>query len=211
MTAQTTGVRWRIAGEEVSGCNCAWGCPCQFNAPPNLGGCEGVAGFEIREGRFGETPMAGVRFAQILVWPGRIDAGNGTLQVVVDERATPPQREAVLALNTGRAGGGYFEIFASTCSTFLDPIVAPVLLETDRNRRTGRLVVPGVIENLIEPIRNPVTGEEHHARIVLPGGFEFEEAEMGDSVRLRVTSGSALAFAYEHTYAQLNAFDWSNG
>ena len=210
MTAQTAGVKWRIAGEEVGGCNCAWGCPCQFNAPPNLGGCEGVAGFEIREGHFGATPMAGVRFAQILAWPGRIDAGNGTLQVVVDEGATPAQREAVLTLNTGRAGGGYFEIFASTCSTFLEPVVAPVLLETDRERRTARLVVPGIIENLIEPIRNPVTGEAHRARIVLPGGFEFAEAEMGDSVRLRVTSGP-LDFAYEHTYAQLNAFDWSNG
>jgi len=210
MATETTGVNWRIAGEEVSGCNCAWGCPCQFNASPTLGGCQGVAGFEIREGRFGQTPMAGVRFAQILVWPGRIDAGNGTLQVVVGEGATPAQREAVLTLNTGRAGGGYFEIFASTCSSFLEPIVAPVLLETDRERRTARLVVPGVIENLIEPIRNPVTGEEHRARIVLPGGFEFAEAEMGDSVRLRVTSGP-LEFTYEHTYAQLNAFDWSNG
>ncbi|MDH3690021.1 MAG: hypothetical protein OEU36_11150 [Gammaproteobacteria bacterium] len=29
-----------------------------------------------------------------------------------------------------------------------------------------------------EPIRNPVTGAEHHAQIVLPKGFEFRVAEM---------------------------------
>ena len=28
------GVEWRLTGEEMSNCNCAWGCPCQFNAPP---------------------------------------------------------------------------------------------------------------------------------------------------------------------------------
>src|SRR5690242_10480914 len=32
---------WRIAGEEAGGCNCAWGCPCQFNALPTHGRCEG--------------------------------------------------------------------------------------------------------------------------------------------------------------------------
>lgn len=30
-----------------------------------------------------------------------------------------------------------------------------------------------------EPIRNPVTGAEHRARIELPHGFEYRIAEMG--------------------------------
>ncbi len=41
-------VRWRIAGEEVVSCDCAWGCPCQFNALPTNGRYEAIAGFEIR-------------------------------------------------------------------------------------------------------------------------------------------------------------------
>ena len=40
--------KWRIAGEEVGACNCNWGCPCQFNAPPTLGRCEGYGACEIR-------------------------------------------------------------------------------------------------------------------------------------------------------------------
>ena len=35
-------VHWHIRGEEVGGCNCAWGCPCQFNALPTHGRCEGI-------------------------------------------------------------------------------------------------------------------------------------------------------------------------
>jgi len=209
VTSGVGGPRWRITGEEISSCNCAWGCPCQFNAPPTLGHCQGVAGMRIREGHFGGTRLDGVRFAQILAWPGRIDDGGGTMQVVVDANATPAQRDAVIALNSGREGGLYFEIFASTITTFLPPVVARVELETDRERRTARLVVDGLIENRIEPIRNPVTREEHRARIVLPGGFEFQEAEMADSVYLKVQTSQGLAFQYHHTYGQLNPFDWS--
>lgn len=33
---------WRIAGDAVSICICAWGCPCQFNALPTHGRCEAL-------------------------------------------------------------------------------------------------------------------------------------------------------------------------
>ena len=39
--------------------------------------------------------------------------------------------------------------------------------------------MPGLFETTGEPIRNPVTGDEHRARIDLPHGFEYEIAEMG--------------------------------
>jgi hypothetical protein len=55
-----------------------------------------------------------------------------------------------------------------------------------------------------------VTGEEHRARIVLPNGFEYKEAEVGNTVYVRVQSDDKVAFEHENTYAQLNAFDWSN-
>ncbi|MGH9723168.1 MAG: hypothetical protein ACRD8O_23400 [Bryobacteraceae bacterium] len=57
---------------------------------------------------------------------------------------------------------------------------------------------------------NPVTGEEHHARIVLPFGFEYKEAEMGNSLSVRTTCAAPLEFDYQNTYAQLSAFDWGN-
>jgi hypothetical protein len=210
MSVRSGQTQWHVQGDEVSSCNCDWGCPCQFNADPTDGGCEGVAGFRIRKGHFGAVPLDGVRFAQILVWPGRIDRGGGTMQLILDPESTAEQREAITVLNSGQEGGGYFEIFAATCSTICDPIVAPITLETDRERRTGKLIVRGIIENQIGPIRNPVTAEEHRARIVLPGGFEFTEAEMADSLQLSVTSTPPLRFEYAHTYGQLNAFDWSN-
>ena len=28
---------WRLKGEWMKNCNCAYGCPCDFNAPPTNG------------------------------------------------------------------------------------------------------------------------------------------------------------------------------
>ena len=37
--------------------------------------------------------------------------------------------------------------------------------------------VPGLVESEGEPIRNRVTGNPHRARVTLPHGFEYAEAE----------------------------------
>ncbi len=44
---------------------------------------------------------------------------------------------------------------------------------------TARLDVPGVTKGHGEPIKNPVTGNEHRARIDLTHGFEYALAEVG--------------------------------
>ena len=207
--AATASTSWRITGEEVGSCNCDWGCPCQFNANPTQGNCHAVIGVQIREGHFGDTRLDGVRFAEIVSWPGPIHEGDGTVQLVLDEAATPEQREAVQELSSGDHGGAYFEIFASVLPHTREPIVAPVEIETDRERRVASVRIGDIAEATIEPIKNPVTGEEHRARIDLPGGFEYTLAEVGNTVRARAGGDEPLSFTLENSYAQLNEFDWS--
>ena len=206
----TTKTKWHIAGEEMVSCNCAWGCPCQFNALPTTGHCEGVVGIEIRTGVRDGVLLDGVRFVEIVCWPGAIHEGNGTRQWIIDDKTSPDQRNALIALQSGREGGAKFEIFAAVCPHTLDTVFAPITLEIDREPRTGRIRIPGIIACDVEPIKNPATGEEHRARIMLPHGFEFKEAEMGNSVRWEVIAPAPLGMRYQDTYAQLNAFDWSN-
>src|SRR5262245_40462514 len=164
--------KWRIAGEEAGACNCAWGCPCQFNAHPTRGNCDASAVHEIREGNFGVLPLDGLRFLQIFSWPGAVHEANGTRLIVIDERATKDQREALVAMTTGKQGGAYFEIFSAVCNT-LAPVFKTIEFQVDRARRVATVNVAGVIEYAVAPIKNPVTGEEHRARIVMPNGFEY--------------------------------------
>lgn len=202
---------WHIVGEHIAGCNCAWGCPCQFNALPTYGRCEALGGWQIREGHFGATALDGVRFARIDWWPGPIHEGNGTRQLIIDEQATPDQRAALVAIASGTQGGTSFEIFAAVCPNVLDPVFAPITLQIDRERRKALLHIPDLGDLRTEPIKNPVTGKELRARIVLPDGFTFKEAEMANTVTLRVQSGPPLVFEHANTYGSLNAFDLSNG
>jgi hypothetical protein len=162
----------------------------------------------IREGHFGAVRLDGVQFGGAFSWPGAIHEGDGTFHVILDERATPEQRDAVVAMTSGAHGGPLFEIFAAVAPRRPDPLVARIEVESDRETRTARVSIPGVIEYHAEPIKNPVTGEEHRAQIRLPNGFEYEEAEMGNSVLLK--AAGQVAFEHRNTYAQFNAIDWSN-
>ena len=49
---------WMIKGREFGHCNCAYGCPCQFNALPTYGDCQAVVGMQIDEGYHGSTGCA---------------------------------------------------------------------------------------------------------------------------------------------------------
>src|SRR5438128_8475308 len=161
---------WRISGEQFTSCMCAWGCPCQFNAVPTHGRCEGLESFQIQEGYFGNTRLDGARFALIVSWPGPIYEGNGTRQLLIDEQTTPDQRAALSGLGSGTQGGAGFEIFAAVCPNQRETLFAPIALQIDRERRQASLRIPGIGESRAEPLKNPVTDEEHRARIVLPDG-----------------------------------------
>jgi hypothetical protein len=201
---------WRMVGDEVGNCNCDWGCPCQFDALPTHGNCMAMIAYQISEGSFGDTSLDGVSFAELVWWPGAIHEGNGTRQTIVDESATPEQRKAIEELVLGKHGGPYFEIFASVMSKELDTAYAPIEVDADREARTGSVRIGDLAESTIEPIKNPVTGDPHRVRIDLPDGFEYRRAEIGNTVRARVSAEEPLSFTLENTYAQLNPFDWTN-
>jgi hypothetical protein len=175
-------IDWEINAREFGNCNCAYGCPCQFNSLPTYGDCMAVAGFEIDEGHFGEIRLDGLRAVMIFKWPGPIHEGDGTMQVIIEERADREQREALRKILYGEEtdpGTTFLNIMMTTMSTVLDPVYKEIQFEVDVDARRAKLVVPGLIESKGEPIRNPVTGADHRARINLPEGLEFTVAETG--------------------------------
>ena len=89
-------IEWLVKGTELANCNCSYGCPCQFNALPTYGDCRAAIGYEIEEGHFGDVPLDGLRAVLLVSWPGPVHEGNGTMQVVIDERADQRQRDALL-------------------------------------------------------------------------------------------------------------------
>lgn len=200
-------VAWMLKGKDFSHCNCAYGCPCQFNALPTHGHCQAVVGIAIDQGYHGNTQLNGLRFGGVFRWPGPIHEGHGEAVPIVDERATPAQRDAILRIMSGQdtePGATIFQVFSATFAKVHDPIFAPIDLAIDLDARTARFIVRGVVEARGEPILNPVTKQPHHARINLPNGFEYAVAEVGRG--WAKTTGAIrldLADAHAH-FAALN-------
>src|SRR6187431_1076235 len=89
------GPDWRLDGEWIKNCNCAFGCPCDFNARPTHGHCDGLLGMRITTGHYENTKLDGLTFIVTVRFPGALHEGNGQAQPIIDERASPEQREAL--------------------------------------------------------------------------------------------------------------------
>lgn len=193
---------WRLEGEWVKNCNCAFGCPCDFNARPTHGFCKGLLGMRITKGFFEETRLDGLSFFVTVHFPGALHEGNGQSQPIIDERATPDQRAALFAIMSGKhsAEGTLFHIFGLIVSKMHEPIFAPVKFEFDKDARTARLSIPGVLETDVEPIKNPVTGAPHRIQVVMPEGFEHIEGEIASS---NIQSTGAIRFDTQASHSTL--------
>jgi hypothetical protein len=195
-------VDWSIKGPEISACNCEWGCPCQFNALPSHGNCRAAVGVRIDEGHFGDVRLDGLKFVGMFAWPKAIHEGHGEGVAVIDERATPAQRDALLKILSGQETEPFatiFSVVAAMTEKFHEPQFKAIEFESNEAERIGRFSVPGIIEASVEPIRNPVTGQPHRARVVLPHGFEYTEAEYASSTT-KATGPVKLDWSGRHAH-----------
>src|SRR5258708_14082135 len=201
---------WEIRAKEFSNCNCSYGCPCQFNALPTKGSCEAVVAMEIEEGHYGDVKLDNLRMGGIFQWPGAVHQGRGKCRQCSDGRADQNQREAFLKIMSGQDTDPMttmFAVYFSTLEKVYDPIFAPIEFEVDVEARKGRYLVPGLVETRGEPIKNPVTGAEHRARIDLPHGFEYELAEIGS--RTTKTQGN-IKLDLKSSYGQFSHLHLNN-
>ena len=66
--------------------------------------------------------------------------------------------------------------------------------------------VSGRVDTGVEPIRNPVTGDAHRARVSLPHGFEYRVAEFASGTS-KVTGDLAMQLSGSHSHMAQLAFN----
>ena len=190
MSAKT---KWNFEGDYLQACNCDYGCPCEFSAPPTKGFCDGAGAWRIQTGQFGDVKLDGLHLAFAAHWPKAIHEGNGTVCIFVDEKANPAQRDALLQIASGKAGGLPFEILASTFSKLLDPVFVP--FQFQMNGRNSSVRIGKNINMSFGPILNPVTTEPESVRVNHGTGFVFQDAECVSADEMSVSAGE-LSFAW---------------
>ena len=194
--------QWMFRGVQYANCNCAYGCPCQFNSKTTHGFCEAMGAGRIDEGYFNETRLDGLNYILLLQWPGEVAEGNGKQQIMIDERANTDQREALKKILHGEStapGATHFFVYNSTMSEVLETLFVPIELSIDVEAREAKVHVPELVESTGTPIINPHSGQPSRARIDLPNGFEYTLAEMGNGTT-KAQAGITLNLA--NSYGQ---------
>jgi len=191
-----------LKGVFVAGCSCDWGCPCNFEAPPTKGFCEGGGIWHIEHGHYGGVQLDGLRLGGFAHSPAALHLGNVTLLVLVDERADAQQRAAIEAMFPTTPP---FSIFYSLTSTFLGFHYVPI--EVQLNGTRSRVTIPGTLELALAPIINPVTGEEEPATLLKPKGFTSQLQELCATAVLRFTK-EGLSYDHSGKYGEFSPFEY---
>jgi len=124
---------WEVQGQYYENCNCDFVCPCvpgQMAVKPTHGSCTFAMGFSIERGHFGDIPLDGLGFVVVAVTPEEMAKGNWSVGVIVDERATAQQRDAITGIASGGAGGPMAAL-SGLVGKFLGVETAPIVFEQD--------------------------------------------------------------------------------
>ena len=124
---------WNLQGQYYETCSCDFVCPCiltQLKGKPSKGSCTFAMSFKIERGKFGKTSLDGLGFIVVGFTPAEMGTGNWTAGVIVDERATVEQRDAIVAIASGGAGGPMAAL-SGMITNFIGVESAPIRFERD--------------------------------------------------------------------------------
>jgi len=203
-------VEWHLKGPSFANCNCDHACPCQFEGLPTHGNCEAFGVVDVEEGAFGDIDLAGTRFAIIYSWPGPVFEGGGEMQIIIDDRCSAAQRDALAQIGSGREtveGSTHWWVFATMCDTHHEVLDKRIDLDVDMEKFTVRCSIDGVVESSAEPIRSRVDGSPHRVRIQVPHGIEFDTAEI---INGKTTTKAAVKLELNDTYGQLYMMNFTH-
>ena len=199
---------YRVKTESVEACNCQHGCNCQFEGIPNEGKCEFIIGYDVKDGRYGNVSLNGVRAVVAARYPKAIHEDNGHVVLFVDKKATQEQADAFVSILSGKMGGMPWEALAGTITRFEEPIRKPVKITPVGER--SRVRVPGTVELTLTPLKDPVTGKEKEVHIVYPkGGFFWNDGKVATTEVMRASHGD-LRLEWPNRFATPAEVNWTN-
>jgi hypothetical protein len=181
---------WSISGNYFETCSCDYVCPCilgQMAVRPSKGTCTFAMTMQVERGSYGSVPLDGVSFIVLGFTPEEMGKGNWSVGLVVDERATPQQRDAITAIASGAAGGPMAPL-AGLIGKFLGVESAPIRIE--RNGRSfsvsaGSLVdmaangAMGIDPTTTEPMFIENTGHPVSSRLALAHASKSHVGALG--------------------------------
>ena len=169
---------WKLNGQYHETCSCDFVCPCilgQMAVLPTDGSCTFAMAYQIERGVYGTLSLDGLGFIILGFTPGTMASGNWSVAVIVDERASAEQRDAITAIASGSAGGPMAAV-SGLVGSFVGVESAPIRFERSGVKwsvQAGNLVdmgaegVMGLNPAATEPLQIGNTGHPAGDRLAL--------------------------------------------
>ena len=198
-------MNWSIEGELILNCNCTVFCPCVISLgqhPPTEGYCQAWAGVRIDRGVSNGVELDGLNVAMLLDIPGKMERGNWTLALWIDDRSTDAQFDELVKIFSGGARGttGLFKLLVGN---FLGAERAPVQFTTDGDTRS--LAVGKLIQGSVRPIAGSRANEE--VTVVNTQYWMGPEVVVAEAVQGRVRAFGRV-WNFEGRSAEICSIKW---
>src|SRR6187402_980245 len=122
---------WNVNGQYYETCNCDFVCGCvtaQMANRPTKGACQFAMAFQIERGKFAAVTLDGLGFIVLGMTPEEMGKGNWSVGLVIDERASSEQRDAITTIASGAAGGPMAAL-SGMIGRFLGAESAPIVFD----------------------------------------------------------------------------------
>ncbi len=161
---------WKLNGTYFEACNCDAACPCVFLSDPTEDDCTVLVAWHIDEGNFDGVALDDLNVALAVLSPGNMVEVKWTAAVYFDDRANDSQKDALMQIFTGQAGGHPGRL-VSHIGEVLGVSSLPMTYQAEGKRRS--LQIEGVAEAEIEAMSQGQGGADitidNHPLCISPG------------------------------------------
>jgi hypothetical protein len=207
--------QWQIKGDFIDFCKCSVPCPCSWGQAPTEGDCDGVIGYRIREGHYGDVQLDGLNVAGLGHFEGNIwdEETRMNAGFVIDERADESQREALQTIFGGQAGSWPQVFTENVLGEMLGMKVAPIELEIADDASSWRIEIPGMASGSTEVLTGPTSVPGKQVQVLnIPGSEAGPNS--GPTTYGVAQTNEAEGFGFKWDWAGRSSkhipFEWSS-
>ncbi len=185
---------YTLEGRLLEVCTCKAVCPCWVGEDPDNGSCDGTMAWHFKRGDIDGVDVSGLTFGMLAHIPGNVLAGQWRATAFIDDRASPEQQEALVAVFTGQRGGPVADM-AALVGEVVSLERVPITFDVDKGR--GHFRMGDAVEATLEPFAGATGAPTTLSDTVfsnIPGApayvgkapmFRAKSAPLGISVDLR--------------------------
>jgi hypothetical protein len=143
---------YHLEGKLLEVCDCNVLCPCWIGENADNGTCDAVVAYHIDKGTVDGTDVSGLSVALLCHIPGNILQGNWSVGLVVDDKASPQQQEALVNVWSGKLAGPVADL-AKLVGQVVTLQRAPISFAVNEGR--GKLEIGDLVEAEMSPYHSP--------------------------------------------------------